>query len=149
MHSYRRSISVEKQSWVFEWQDIPQDVDQRPQGISLPIKDARIVRHFKEPQRELRVAIDDFGDVWLDQYHPDRFLYKPFLAESLYSMATYHLEALDHFISVLGPRRLDVIAEVKGILPILKRTYGINQDILNKICYKYDWKWGVDKDFKI
>ena len=149
MQNYRRSISVEKQSWVFEWQNIPHDIDQRPQEIFLPIKDARIVRHFKEPQRELRIAVDDWGDVWIDKHHPDKFLYKPFLSESLYYMAIHHLEALDHFIEVLGPTRLDVIDDVKKIMPILKDTFGINQDILNKICYKYNWKWGVDKDFKL
>jgi len=149
MEVHRSSVNVEKQSWVFEWQDIPQDIDQRPQEISLPIKDARVVRHFKEPQIELRVAVDDFGDVWLDKHHPDRFLYKPFLVESFYYMAIHHLQSFDHFIDILGPHRLDVIDGAKKIVPILRDSYGINQDILNKICYKYDWKWGVDKDFKI
>lgn len=149
MRNYRRSISVEKQSWVFEWHDIPKEIDGRPQKVALPVKDARIVRHFKEPYRELKVAVDHQGDAWMDRWHPDNFLYKTLMAESLYSLALYHLEAFDHFIDVMGPHRIDVIAEVKGVLPILKRTYGINQDILNKICYKYDWKWGVDKDFKI
>lgn len=149
MRNYRKSISVEKQSWVFEWQYLPKEVDNRVQKLGLPIKDARIVRHFKEPQREMRVAVDDLGDLWIDKNHPDRFLYKPFLSESLYHMGTFHLEAFDHFIEILGPTRLDVIKEAKRVIPILRDSYGINQDILNKICYKYNWKWGVDKDFKL
>ena len=149
MQNYRRSVSVEKQSWVFEWQYIPNEIDDRVQKVCLPIKEARIVRHSKEPYRELKVAVDSYGDAWMDRWHPDNFLYKPLLAESLYSIALYHLEAFDHFIEVMGPDRLDIIADAKKIIPILRDSYGVDQQILNKICYKYDWKWGVDKDFKL
>lgn len=139
MQNYRKSISVERQSWVFEWQRIPQDIDIRTQEISLPIKDARTVQHFKDPRYELRVAVDNLGDIWLDKNHPDQFLYKPFLVESLYFLATHNLESFDYFVKIIDPTRLEVIEDAKSIMPILKDTYGINQELLNKIYCKYNW----------